>query len=82
MTAVLCGREASLQKAKMGNEASKVVCTVRARPLGCAKLFVYYFEEKEKLLKGSEDWRVITNSCKAPTLNKTLDVCSLTPHHK
>lgn len=56
----------------MGNEASKVVCTVRARPLGCAKLFVYYFEEMEKLLKGSEDWRVITEPLQKSNIEQDL----------
>lgn len=56
----------------MGNAASKVVYTVTVRPLGCAKLFVYYFEGMEKLLKASEDWRATTEPLQSSNIERDL----------
>lgn len=56
----------------MVNAASKVVCTVWARSLSCAKLFLYYFEGMEKLLKGSEDWRVINEPLQSSSVEQDL----------
>lgn len=56
----------------MGNAASKVVYTVMVRPLSCAKLFVYYFEGMEKLLKPSEDWRAISEPLQSSNMRPRL----------